>query len=222
MSTTLSPSAETPSGETPSVDTPVVAVNRRRIDQVLVGVGIVLTAALAVAGALLMWGANFSHDYVHDELSSQQIFFPSAEQLEGEDRDDLVSYAEQQVTTGKQAEQYASYIGGHLKEVAGGLTYAELGGPEREARTAVTEAQEAGASEEDIATLQDELDTISNQRNTLFKGETLRGLLLSSYAWDTVGTVARIAAIAAWIAAAAMLVLVVLGFGHMRRHHAEA
>ena len=49
------------------------------------------------------------------------------------------------------------------------------------------------------------------RRDTMFKGETLRGLLLSAYAWSTVGHLAGIAAIAAFIAAALMLLLVVLG-----------
>lgn len=216
MSTTMSPSVEEHDLDAP------IAVSRRRIDQVLIGLGLVLTAALVVAGALLMWGSNFAGDYVYDELSAQQIFFPTAEALEAEGRTDLVKYAEEQVTTGKQAEAYASYIGGHLEETADGLTYAELGGPQREARAALTEATEAGASEEEIAALQEEVATITGQRETLFKGETLRGLLLSSYAWDSVGEIAGIAAIAAWVAAFAMAVLVVLGFVHMRRHHAKA
>ena len=59
--------------------------------------------------------------------------------------------------------------------------------------------------------------TSANQRNTLFKGETLRGLLLSAYAWSTVGMIAGIAAIGAFIAAAVMGVLVALGIVHHRR-----
>lgn len=216
MSTTMSPTADVKSLDAP------ITVNRRRIDQVLIGLGLVLTVALAVAGALLMWGSNFAEDYVHDELSSQNIFFPPAAALEEEGRTDLVKFAEKQVTTGDHAEAYASYIDGHLQETADGMTYAELGTPERAARAAVADAKEAGASEEEIATLQGELDTISNQRNTLFKGETLRGLLLSAYAWSTVGSIAGIAAIAALVAAVAMAVLVVLGFVHMRRNHAKA
>jgi hypothetical protein len=65
--------------------------------------------------------------------------------------------------------------------------------------------------------LQGKADAVSGQRNTLFKGETLRGLLLSAYAWATVGTIAGIAAIGAFAAAAVMAVLVVLGFVHHRK-----
>ncbi len=56
---------------------PVVALKRRTIDSVLIGFGVVATAAFAVAGGLLTWGNNFASDYVGDELSSQNITFPS-------------------------------------------------------------------------------------------------------------------------------------------------
>jgi hypothetical protein len=205
-------------------DKPVV-FTRRRIDIVLIGFGVLATVVFAVAGGLLLWGANFADDYVYDELSSQRITFPDEEALLEEGRDDLVKYAGQQLDTGKEAEAYASFIDGHLANTGakyaepGGepLTYAELGGPERAARAAVTEATEAGAPAEEIAALQAESDQISADRNTLFKGETLRGLLLSAYAWSTVGRIAGFAAIAAFVAAALMAVLVVMGVVHYRR-----
>ena len=78
-------------------------------------------------------------------------------------------------------------------------------------------AVESGASDVKVAELQAKADGITGQRNSLFKGETLRGLLLSAYAWSTVGTIAGIAAIAAFAAAAVMAVLVGLGIMHHRR-----
>ena len=206
--------AEVPPGE----ERPLATVRRSTIDKVLIAVGAVAAVVLAVAGGLLMWGSNFADDYVHRELSSQNISFPSEESLRAEGRDDLVKYAGQPLTNGSQAEAYASYIGGHLEGIAGGMTYAELGGPERAARTAVTEAIDAGASDEEVAELQAEADRITGQRDTLFKGETLRGLLLSTYAWATVGQIAMIAAIAAFVAAGVMVVLVIAGMVHMRRY----
>ena len=196
---------------------PVVALKRRTIDAVLIGVGAVLTVALVVAGALLLWGANFSAGYVDDELSSQNITFPSAEALEEEGRDDLVEFGGENLNTGDEAEAYASYIDGHLEGIADGMTYAELGGPEREAQAAVETALESGASEAEVAELEGEAAAVSGQRNSLFKGETLRGLLLSAYAWSTVGMIAGYAAIASFIAAAMMLVLVLLGLVHHRK-----
>src|SRR3546814_19083004 len=93
--------------------TPVVALKRRTIDSILIGVGAVLTVALVVAGALLSWGASFSADYVGDELSSQNITFAPAEALEAEGRADLVNYGGEYVHTGPQAAAYASNIDGH-------------------------------------------------------------------------------------------------------------
>jgi hypothetical protein len=217
------PGSGTPQEATPPEGTAqegqpaVVAVRRRTIDAVLIGVGIVATVVLVIAGALLTWGSRFATDYVDRELSSQNIFFSDAASLEEEGRADLVRYAGEQVNTGSEAEAYASYIDGHLEGIADGATYADLGGPEREARAAVEEATTNGASEDEIATLQAEADQISNQRNSLFKGETLRGLLLSTYAWSTIGRIAGIAAITAFVAAAVMLVLVVLGIVHHRK-----
>ena len=172
-----------------------------------------------MAGGLLTWGSNFAADYVGDELSSQNILFPAAAALQEEGRTDLLGYAGEAVTTGPEAEAYASYIDGHLAAVAGGATYAELGGPEREAKAAVEAAKTAGSDEAAVTQLQGDADAITGQRNTLFKGETLRGLLLSAFAWSTVGRIAGIAALAAFAAGALMLVLVLLG---LRHHHKMA
>jgi hypothetical protein len=215
--TTITPS-ETAGAPTPApgTDEPVVALKRRTIDSVLIAIGAVATVAFFVAGALLMWGSNFAADYVNDELTSQNIYFPPAASLEEEGRDDLVKYAEEMVSTGAEAEAYASFINGHLQGIADGATYADLGTPEREANAAVEAAVAEGADEATVTELQDQAAEISGQRNTLFKGETLRGLLLTAYAWATVGRIAGIAAWAAWAAGALMLVLVVLG---VRHHH---
>jgi hypothetical protein len=198
---------------------PVIALKRRTIDSVLIAFGAVLTAALLVAGALLTWGASFSADYVDDELSSQNISFPPAEALEEEGRTDLLKYAGEAVNTGPEAEAYASFIDGHLANIAGGATYADLGAVETEAKAAVEAAEADGASEAEVATLQAEADAVTGQRNTLFKGETLRGLLLSAFAWSTVGTIAGYAAMGAFVAAAVMFILVLMG---LRHHHKVA
>ena len=194
-----------------------IQFTRRGIDKFLIAFGLLAAVVFAVAGALLSWGSNFSADYVHDELTSQRITFPDEASLLEEGRDDLVKYAGQPLETGAQAEAYASYIDGHLEESGGGLTYAELGTPEREAKAAVTAAVEAGQPQATIDELQATADGISAQRNTMFKGETLRGLLLSAYAWSTVGSIAGFAAIGAFVAAGLTAVLVALGIVHLRR-----
>lgn len=195
---------------------PALVLKRRTVDSVLIGVGAVLTVALVVAGSLLTWGASFADDYVGDELASQNISFPDAAALEEEGRTDLLGHAGALVDTGTEAEAYASFINGHLDGIADGATFADLSGPERAAKAAVEAAVADGADEATVAELQATADGISGQRNTLFKGETLRGLLLTAYAWSTVGTIAGYAAIGAFVAAAAVGLLVVLG---LRHHH---
>jgi hypothetical protein len=196
---------------------PVVAVRRRTVDRVLIALGGVAAIVLAVAGGLLLWGSNFANDYVHRELSSQNIVFPSADELSGQGRTDLVQFADEQVTTGNEAEAYASFINGHLQGIADGATYADLGATSNAAKADLQTAADNGASATEIATLQTKVDTINGQRDSLFKGETLRSLLLSSYAWATVGHIAWIAGIVAFAAAAVMAMLVVAGLVHERR-----
>jgi hypothetical protein len=200
---------------TTPVVAPVVALRRRTIDAVLIAFGAVATLVFAVSGGLLTWGNSFSSDYVHRELSSQNISFPSKDELKTEGRTDLNEWAGKKLTTGAGAEAYASYINGHLAKIADGATYADLGTPESAAKAAVKAA--AGQPQTQIDALQAKADGITGQRNTLFKGETLRGLLLTAYAWSTVGTIAGIAAIGAFIAAALMAVLTGLGVMHHRR-----
>lgn len=198
------------------VDDPIVVLKRRTLDSILIASGALLSAAMLVAGALLFWGANFAADYVDDELSSQHVKFPPAAALEEEGRDDLVKYADREVNTGREAEAYASFINGHLQNIADGATYADLGQPEREANAAVEAAIAEGADDATVAELQGQADAIAGQRNSLFKGETLRGLLLSAFAWSRVGEIAFYAGVAAVLAGVLMLALVLLG---LRHHH---
>jgi hypothetical protein len=196
-------------------DDDVVRLPRRSIDKVLIGFGVIAAIVFAAAGALLTWGANFADDYVHDELSSQRVFFPDEASLREEGRDDLVKYADQQVTTGAEAEAFASLVAGHMEGIADGKTYAEI--DDRGAAQAVVDARESGASEAEVAKLQATADELKAQRDSLFRGETIRGLLLSSYAWGTIGGIAAIAAWVAFAGAIVMAALVVAGLVHLRR-----
>ncbi len=131
--------------------------------------------------------------------------------------DRLLGQVEPGRDTGGEAEAYAAYIDGHLAGIADGATYADLGGPEREAQAALAAAQTEGADDATVADLQTTYDEISGQRNSLFKGETLRGLLLSTFAWSTIGRIAGIAAIVSFVATGLMFVLVMLGVWHRQR-----
>ena len=218
--TDVRPSAAPTTTETDELDQPI-KVTRRKIDNLLIGVGITLTVLLAAAGGLLLWGSTFAQDYVSDELAAQNIAFPPEERLVEEGRDDLVQYAGQPVDTGEEAEAYASFIAGHVANVADGATYADLGSVERAAATAVDDAIAAGAPADEVAALQAEADEVAEQRETIFRGEMLRGTLLNTYAWSTIGVIAGIAAIVALAGALVMLILVIAGELHLRRqkHH---
>jgi hypothetical protein len=195
-----------------------IELHRRTVDKLLIAFGVIAAMVLAAVGGLLTWGSTFAGDYVQDELESQNIFFPDEASLAEEGREDLVQYADGQVTTGQEAEAYASYIDGHLQGIADGQTYSQI--DDRGAAQAVVEAEEAGASTEEIAELQATADELRGQRDSLFRGETLRGLLLSTYAWSTVGRIAAIAAWVAFVGAAVMLALVVAGVLHVKRSKA--
>jgi hypothetical protein len=194
----------------------VVQIDRRWVDRVLVALGAVVTMVLLVAGGLLTWGSSFTEDYVTDELSAQNISFPPGEALTAE-RPDLAGYAGEQVTTGAEAEAYASYIAGHIERIADGATYAELGAVERAASAALAEAQADGAPVDEVAALEEELAQVTSQRDSMFRGEMLRGTLLNTYAWSTIGRIAGYAAIAAFAAAGVMALLVAAGVVHLRR-----
>lgn len=192
-----------------------IPVTRRRVDQLLIAVGVAAAVVMAVAGGLLTWGNNFSEDYVTDELAAQQISFPPSDALVEEGRADLAEFGGVQVTTGEHAEAYASYIGGHLADTAGGLTYAQI--DDRGAAAAVEEAKADGASDAKIAELQAKADQLTAQRDTIFKGEMLRGTLLNAFAWSTMGRIAGIAATVAFVGAAVMALLSVAGVLHLRK-----
>src|ERR1700689_3475196 len=173
---------------------------RRRTFDVLVSVaGLFLAVTLIVSGLLLTWAHNFIGNEVRTQLAAQQIVFQAnnSRVIKAPEFAAMHQYAGQQMTTGAQAEVYADhFIANHLKKIGGGLTYSQL--------SAKAIAQPNNAA-------------LQAQVATVFKGETLRGLLLNAYAFGTMGMIAGIAAIAAFIAAAVMLVLGGLGLIHARR-----
>jgi hypothetical protein len=174
-------------------------MQRKALDRLVSWLGLSLAAMLVVAGSLLTWGHTFVSHEVHSQLSAQQIYFPAkgSKAIAGPEFQALQKYAGQQLTTGPQAKAYADhFIAVHLKEIGGGKTYAQL-------------SSQAQANPSDTK--------LAGTVQTMFRGETLRGLLLNAYAFDTMGNIAGIAAIAAFIAAAVMLVLAGLGFWHGRR-----
>jgi len=182
-------------------------MRRRTFDLLAVIGGLVLAVVLAVAGGLLLWGHNFVSDQVHTQLAAQKIYFPPASSgaikaLPAADAQAMTAYAGQLMTTGAQAQTYADhFIAVHLREIGGGQTYAQL-------------AEKSLAQPKNAA--------LAGQVQTIFRGETLRGLLLNAYGWWQMGQIMFIGAIVAFIAAAALLIMSLLGIAHLRRAAPES
>jgi hypothetical protein len=162
--------------------------------------------------------ANFSRNYVKDQLTQQNITFKTAATLTDEEKASpcVVKYAGQKLTTGKQAECYANdFIGLHVKATANGQTYADLGDPQAALRTKITAAQTA--NDPALADLQKQLTAVTAQRESLFKGETLRGLLLTSFGFSVLGVKGGQAATVAYGAAGLLALLSLAGLAHALR-----
>jgi len=189
---------------------------KRKTLDILVSIGgLGLAGLLLVAGLVLSSNASFARTYVADQLSQQHITFKAASALTDEEKAQacLVTYAGQALTTGKQAECYAnSFIGLHLEGIAGGKTYADLGAPQSQLQAQVAQAQKD--SSPNLADLQKQLATVTSTRQTLFTGETLRGLLLTSYGFSVFGEKAAQFATVAYIAAGLLLLLAIAGLIH--------
>jgi hypothetical protein len=157
-------------------------------------VEIILTVILGVGGSLLLFGAHFGLDIVHDQLDAQAITFPAkgSAALNPADFPGLQQYAGEKVDTGPKAKAYANeFIDVHLAEVADGKTYSEV--------SALSQANPTDAK-------------LTAQVATLFKGETLRGLLLYAWGWSVVATIALYAGIAALLGFVVMLLVTVGDF----------
>lgn len=191
-------------------------MKRRSIDRVVSLLGLGLSVFLFVAAGLLNWGYSFADKNVTDQLTAQNIMIPAADSdsfkaLSEEDQAALKPFAGLQLTTGGQAFAYAQhYIGAHVKGVAGGKTYSEVSG----AALAASAASKADPSNTELAA---NAATLMGQRQTLFMGETLKGLLGNAYAFWQLGQIAMYASWAAAAGGVVMLILSILGFMHLRR-----
>ena len=190
-------------------------MKRRTLDLVVSVGGLLLAGLLLVAGLVFTSNASFASTYVHDQLAEQKISFKTADTLTAEEKQQacLVEYAGQPLTTGKQAECYANnFINLHLSGIAGGKTYAELGDVQTQLRAQIADAQKTNAS--NLADLQKQLTDATASRETVFKGETLRGLLLTSYGFSELGAKAALAATVAYIGAGVLFLLALAGLIH--------
>jgi hypothetical protein len=184
----------------------------RKIFDILTSTGgAVIVVVLLIAGGFLTWGHHYVSSNVRDQLAQQQIYFPpkaafahpkAGTEITPSMIPSVSQYAGQQLLTGQQAKVWANdFIAVHLSEMPYHGVYAK-----------VSAAAMAHPNNTKLAALED----------TVFRGTTLRGLLLEAYGFSEVGVVMLWGAIASFILAAIMAVLVGLGFWHARRTEEEA
>jgi hypothetical protein len=176
-------------------------MRRKTFDALMTTGGLLVAVVLVVAGVLLLWAHSFTNNEVHKQLAAQQIFFPDkgSEALTSnpEIAKFVTPYAGQQLVNGQQAQVYADhFIKVHLEKIGGGQTYAQL-------------SAKSNANPSDTK--------LAGTVQTMFRGETLRGMLLNAYAFWKMGQIALVAAIASFIGAGVLLLLSALGFWHLRR-----
>jgi len=160
---------------------------RRYSSHLTVIAGFAVAVILLAAGGLLTWGSAYVHNTVQGQLASQQIFFPpkaafanpkAGTEITPAMIPSVSQYAGEQMLTGQQAEAYADhFIAVHVAEAGGGKTYSQLS---TESQAAPTNTKLAG--------------TVA----TVFKGETLRSMLLNAYGWWKVSQITYVASLAAF------------------------
>jgi hypothetical protein len=179
-----------------------IEMRRRTFDALATMAGLVLAIVLAVGGGLLVWGHSVISNDVHTQLAAQKIVFPPAnsapiKELPAADAAAMNAYGGQLMTTGAQAETYANhFIAVHLSKIGGGQTYSQL--------SAKSMAQPKNTA-------------LAEQVQTMFRGTTLRGMLLNAYGWWQMGQIMLISAFVAFGSAVLFLILSGLGFWHLRR-----
>jgi hypothetical protein len=149
--------------------------------------GFALAAILLAAGGMLLWSSAYVHNTVQGQLSAQQIFFPpkaafahpkAGTEITPSMIPSVSQYAGQQLVTGQQAESYAdNFIAVHITNMTGGKTYAQL--------SAASLAQPNNTK-------------LAGQVGTVFKGETLRSMLLNAFGWWKVSQITYIASLMAF------------------------
>lgn len=185
-------------------------MKRKNFDKIVTAVGFGLAVFLFVAAGLLNWGAGFAKDSVASQLENQNISFPAAAGMPEATKTDLAKWENKKVTTGEMARDYSDkYIWEHMKGASIGAigkpaTYSEVSGM-------YMGLVKSGSS--DAA----QIAKLGELRQTLFMGNTLRGMLLEAYAFGTLGTIAGYAMIAALIGGILMLLLSIAGLLHIRR-----
>jgi len=186
-------------------------MRRTTFDKVLGWVGTGLAVALLAAGGLLLWGSAYIHNTVQSQLAEQQISFPPAAafahpkagtEITPSMIPSVSQYAGQQLLTGQQAEAYADhFIAVHIANMGGGKTYAQL-------------------SAESLA--QPNNTQLAGLVATVFKGETLRSMLLNAYGWWKVSQITYIISLVMFGLGTVSGLAGIFGFASVRRDRKTA
>ena len=186
-------------------------MRRTTFDKLLGWIGASLGVGLLAIGGLLLWGSAYVHNTVHNQLAAQQIYFPpqaafahpkAGTEITPSMIPSVSQYAGQQLVTGQQAEAYADgFIAVHIANMTGGKTYAQL--------------STAAMAQPNNAKLQAQVATV-------FKGETLRSMLLNAYGWWKVSQITFILALAMFGLGAVSLLAGLFGFTRIRHEQPGA
>jgi hypothetical protein len=204
-------------------------MKRRTLDFIFAGGGAVVAVLLIILGFVMRDQYNFAQDYVKTELSAQRITFaaePKPEETSWKSGSScLTENAGKPMETGKQAECYASYyIAFHMRTAAKEAypagtydddTYATMGAKRTALQTTYDAAlKDKGATDAATVEAKRQLDAATALRGTFQTGETLRGLLLTTYGFSIFGEKAGLAAMVCFILAAMLAILSAAGFVH--------
>jgi hypothetical protein len=186
-------------------------MRRTTFDKILGWAGTSLGIALLAVGGLLLWGSAYIHNTVQGQLAAQQISFPAAAafahpkagtEITPSMVPSVSQYAGQQLLTGQQAEAYADhFIAVHIANMTGGKTYAQV--------SAEAMAQPGNAQLQGLVA-------------TVFKGETLRSMLLNAYGWWKVSQITYIISLAMFGLGTFSFLGGVFGFARIRRERPGA
>ena len=185
-------------------------MKRKNFDKIVTWVGFGLSAFLLVAAGLLNWGASFAADSVTSQLENQNISFPAAAAMPAATKSHLTRWAGMSVTTGPMAKDFSDlYIWEHMKAAS----IAAVGKPATYSDVSGMYMGLVRGGSTDTA----QIAKLGDLRQTLFMGNTLRGMLLEAYAFGTMGVIAGYGALAALIGGIVMLLLSIAGLIHIRR-----
>jgi len=190
-------------------------MKRRTFDKLVSFVGLGLALLLFIFAGLLNFGGGFASENVRTQLANQNIAFPIEAGLPANTKDQLLKWAGMQVVSGEMARDYSDlFILEHMNASATAVmgkpaTYSEV------SSAYITAQRSSGTDPE-------QLQKLSDLRDSLFMGNTLRGMLLQAYAFGMMGVIAGYAAIASLVGGFVFLLLAIAGLMHIRRTPEDA